>query len=42
MENLLSVREGTGGALTWLSAEDFMKKALRNRLEKCPYLAEKE
>ena len=40
MENLLSFREGTGGSLTWLTAEDFMEKGMLNRLEKCPYLAE--
>ncbi|WP_339135414.1 MAG: hypothetical protein WGN25_17860 [Candidatus Electrothrix sp. GW3-4] len=42
LENLLSFREGTGGALTWLTAEQFMTKGLRNRLGKCPYLAEEE
>ncbi len=40
LENILSFREGTGGSLTWLSAQDFMVKGLRNRLEKCSYLAE--
>lgn len=42
MENLLSFREGTGGALTWLTAEQFMTKGLRNRLKKCSYLAEEK
>ena len=42
MENLFSFREGTGGSLTWLSAEDFMHKGMLNRLEKCPYLAEEK
>ena len=42
MENLLGFREGTGGSLTWLSAKEFMKKGLRNRLEKCSYLAEEK
>ena len=42
LENLLSFREGTGGALTWLSAKDFMAKGLRNRLEKCSYLTEEK
>lgn len=40
--NLLGFREGTGGALTWLTAEEFMKKGLQNRLEKCSYLAEEK
>ena len=40
MENLLGFREGTGGALTWLTAKDFMVKGLRNRLDKCSYLSE--
>ncbi|MCI5208637.1 MAG: hypothetical protein D3910_07550 [Candidatus Electrothrix sp. ATG2] len=40
MENLLSFREGTGGAMTWLTAEEFMKKGLRNRLGKCSYLVD--
>lgn len=42
MENLLSFREGTGGALTWLTAKEFMTKGLRNRLEKCSYLSEEK
>ena len=42
MGNLLSFREGTGGSLTWLTAEEFMTKGLRNRLEKCSYLAEEK
>lgn len=40
--NLLGFREGTGGALTWLTAEEFMKKGLQNRLGKCSYLAEEK
>jgi hypothetical protein len=42
LENLLSFREGTGGSLTWLSAEEFLKKGLWNRLGKCSYLAEEK
>jgi len=42
MENLLGFREGTGGSLTWLTAKEFMKKGLRNRLGKCSYLAEEK
>uniref|UniRef100_UPI004057C737 hypothetical protein n=1 Tax=Candidatus Electrothrix sp. TaxID=2170559 RepID=UPI004057C737 len=40
--NLLGFREGTGGALTWLTAKEFMKKGLQNRLGKCSYLAEEK
>ncbi len=40
--NLFSFHEGTGGSLTWLSAKDFLNKGLRNRLEKCSYLAEEK
>ena len=42
MENLLGFREGTGGSLTWLTAEEFMTKGLRKRLGKCSYLAEEK
>jgi len=42
MENLLSFRDGTGGSLTWLNAEEFMAKGLYNRLENCSYLAEEQ
>ena len=42
MGDLLSFREGTGGSLTWLTAEEFMTKGLRNRLGKCSYLAEEK
>lgn len=40
--NLFSFREGTGGSLTWLSAQDFLNKGVRNRLGKCSYLAEEK
>ncbi|MCI5114160.1 MAG: hypothetical protein D3912_04890 [Candidatus Electrothrix sp. AX1] len=40
LENILSFRDGTGGTLKWLTAKEFMAKGLRNRLEKCSYLAQ--
>jgi hypothetical protein len=42
MENLLGFRDGTGGSMSWLTAEEFLVQGLQNRLKKCSYLAEED